>query len=114
MPHKSLRTYLRARRREWGLSQDELAELVGTHGSVISDYEREIHLISIRMLIAAELIFGVTGTDLFPALYRDIQEEVCIAAGRLYARLEGRTDPHSIKKMRLISGIPGRIKPFDV
>jgi transcriptional regulator with XRE-family HTH domain len=114
MPNKILRTYLRVRRRECGLSQNELADLVGTHGSVISDHEREIHPISARLLIATELIFGISGAELFPALYCEIQDEVCIAAATLYKRLEGKVDPESIKKLKLIAGIPGRVKPFEV
>ena len=114
MSHKSLRTYLRARRREWGLSQDDLADLVGTNGSVISDYEREIHPISARLLIAAELIFGISGADLFPALYRQVEEDVCASAAGLYASLEGKDDPQSQKKRKLISQIPDRVRPIDV
>jgi transcriptional regulator with XRE-family HTH domain len=114
MPHKPLRTYLRLRRRESGLSQDDLADLVGTHGSVISDYELERHPISARLLIAVELIFGLAGRDMFPALYRQIEEEVCIATAALYEQLEGKTDARSAKRRKLLASIPDRVTPIDV
>lgn len=114
MQRKPLRTYLRVRRRESGLSQGDLADLIGTHRNVISDHEREIYPLSARLLIAAELVFGVASDELFPGLHHQIEADVCQAASALYRSLEGKGDARSIKKRRLLAGIPQRVKPLDV
>jgi transcriptional regulator with XRE-family HTH domain len=114
MSNQQLRSYLKAWRLKWALSQEELAELVGISGSVISDHERDVHPLSARLLIAAELIFGITAIELFPGLYGEVENNVCIAAGALYQRLEGKMDARSLKKLKLISGIPARTRSLDL
>ena len=114
MQRKTLRTYLRVRRRESGLSQGDLADLIGTHRNVISDHEREVHPLSARLLIAAELVFGIGSDDLFPGIHNEIENDVCQAAIALHRGLEGKTDARSMKKRKLLQGIPQRVKPLDV
>lgn len=111
---KPLRTYLRVRRRESGLSQCDLAVLIGTHRNVISDHEREIYPLSARLLIAAALVFGITGDELFPGFHHEIESDVCQAALALYQSLEGKMDARSLKKRKLLGGIPKRVKPLEV
>lgn len=85
--------YLRTHRRRWCLRQRELAFLVDLTGATaISRYERTERTPPIELLIAFEVVFGCHGSDLFPALYEDITEQVMRRAKQMFDELEGFDD----------------------
>lgn len=105
--HKS---YLKTYRRKAGLTQPELGGLLGVTANAISKYECGKRSIPAEVLAASEVIFGVSATKLFPALFNNVDEDLAIRALDLHQRLAGRQDPVSIKKLALIAGIPGRLR----
>jgi transcriptional regulator with XRE-family HTH domain len=83
----NMRCYLRTHRRERGLTQQELARLlVGQSRAGISRVERGLRTPSIETAIAASVLFGIPTKELFPELYRDIEERVVEQAYILYQK----------------------------
>ena len=110
MTRTHLRTYLRTRRLEHGLSQAELAELLDIHADSVSDYEREKATMPANLIVAGEIIFGEHASKLFPAFYKRVQDSIGARAARMYERLDGVENETAKKKLRLLSGIPSRTK----
>lgn len=90
MPRRSLHNYLRTHRKRAGLSQDEVAFLVGlSGGDKVSRYERRSRLPSLETVLACEALFGVPASELFAGLYEEIEEETRKRARDLAKRLAG-------------------------
>lgn len=87
MTHK-LENYLRTYRKRAGLSQDELAYLLGTKsGSKISRHERYVRQPGLTTALAYEVIFRVSVRRLFAGLYEDAERRVGRRAGVLSRKL---------------------------
>jgi transcriptional regulator with XRE-family HTH domain len=85
-----LRTYLRTLRRRWGLTQRELAFLIGaSSGGHISRLEQLKRFPSLAAAIACIVIFDASPYELFPGLFEDIEEAVLQRASELYNELQG-------------------------
>src|SRR4051794_30052216 len=85
-----LRTYRRRR----GLTQKELARLLlGCSGTHISRVERGIRKPNTDTVIAAAVLFGVSIEELFPTLYRDIDERVVEQTYKLYEKVNDEHSP---------------------
>ena len=92
------------------MTQAELGELLGTTKDAVSKMERGERPVSVQVLIATSIIFGVSAAELFPALYDAVEEDLAIRALHFSARFEGFEDPASKKKFDLVSGIPNRLQ----
>jgi transcriptional regulator with XRE-family HTH domain len=110
MPRKPGKNYLRTHRLRAALTLAELSGLFGISESTLARYELGLRPVPAEVVIASETIFGGTGAVLFPALYNSVEEDLAIRALALHDELAGRTDPVSLKKLALISGIPGRLR----
>lgn len=110
MTRRYRQTYLKAYRRKAALSQSELGELLGISSHAVGKYEAGKRLVPATVLIASEIIFGTSAASIFPALYNSVEEDLAIRALGLYDRLASSTDPLSAKKLKIISGIPGRLR----
>lgn len=87
---KKLDCYLRVYRRRWGLSQDELATLLGYKtGAVISRLERDGRQPSLEVAYALEIIFGTAPIELFPGLHAKVKKAVIARMRDLYDELQG-------------------------
>jgi|SRR5579864_350455 len=99
-----LTSYLHVRRRQWQLSQEELAFLFGYRtDSIVSRYEYHERRIPLAVGFACSLIFGVEAKDLFPTLFEEVEDGVVRRLYELYNRLKAsapskRTDT----KLRLL------------
>ena len=100
-----LPSYLHTLRKQWGLSQPDLASLLGVTGSALCRFENLSRRPTAELIIAAEVIFGHGPRDVFPALYRDIEQSIVGRAQAEHDRLERQTDPTSRKKLRLLTEI---------
>ena len=70
-------TYLRRERRKWGLTQRELARLVGIKSRAqISMLEHGHATPTAEQLLAFQALFGMTTAQLFPQLAEDAHEIV--------------------------------------
>lgn len=104
MQHQ-LPCYLHTLRKQWGLSQPELAELLGIGASALSRYERQSRKPTAELIVAAEVVFGLCAKDIFPRFYHTIEQAVMRRARAMYARLEANTDPAVYEKLRLLDTI---------
>lgn len=103
-------SYVRRNRRRWGLSQRELAVLIGLSSSTtVSRIERSERKPSAATLIACGVVFGLAVPDLFPTLHAGIEEAVLAKAKELYERLEEKNDKQSELKRKLLEDILARV-----
>ena len=97
---KKLDCYLRSYRRRWGLTQEELAQLLGCKtGSVISRLERDGRPPSLQAVYAFELLFGTAPIELFPGLHAVVKRDVIARARDFYEELQG--DPSRSARIKL-------------
>jgi transcriptional regulator with XRE-family HTH domain len=69
MTPRRLDNYLRSHRRQSGLSQDEVAFLLGVeNGSLFSRYEKRRRLPPLETALACEAVFGVPVAELFAGI----------------------------------------------
>jgi len=87
-----LASYLRSHRLRSGMSQRELADLVGivTHQQV-SQHERSTLIPSLMAALGYQIVFGVPMTELFPGLLEGIQTNVEERLHRMKEKLEAYT-----------------------
>jgi transcriptional regulator with XRE-family HTH domain len=87
----SLPNYLRMHRRRAGLTQADMAYLLGTQSSGrVSRYERFARRPALETAMAFEIILGVPVGDLFAGVREDVEYEVKKRARRLRRRLTQR------------------------
>lgn len=85
--------YLRTHRKRAGLTQSETAALLGLEtGENISRYERESRRPTLETAFALQAIFGVESRELFPGLYREVEQGVRKRA-RALLKERGAKDP---------------------
>jgi transcriptional regulator with XRE-family HTH domain len=98
-----LKTYLRTFRRRAGLSQADVAMLLGESSRHrVSDYERALAEPSLEAAIACEIVFGEPIAELFAGVYDEVELSVILRTHRLIALVE-RSDPAPIVEHRLAS-----------
>jgi transcriptional regulator with XRE-family HTH domain len=97
---KTFTSHVRAYRRRWGFTQDELAFMMGFKSrSVVSKLERSGRLPTIDIGFALYIVFGAHGAELFPSLHREIEAAVLGRAYELYERLQGSMAPMTRTKL---------------
>lgn len=85
---KALENYLRMHRRRAGLTQADVAYLLGVQSSgKVSRYERFARRPALETAVAFEIILGVPIGDLFAGVREDVEHEVKKRARRLRRRL---------------------------
>jgi|HubBroStandDraft_1064217.scaffolds.fasta_scaffold704986_1 transcriptional regulator with XRE-family HTH domain len=84
-----LNNYLRPHRRRIGLSQSEVAFLLGAHeGGRISRYEKGHRIPTLRTALAIATVFGDSPSNLFSGIQTGVDREVLPRIRQLRARLE--------------------------
>lgn len=85
---KKLPSYLRTYRKHAGLTQDEVAYLLGwKSGSIVSRYERRSRRPDLEAALGYALIFGVPTPDLLPGIQAELEEAITKRAGLLAEKL---------------------------
>lgn len=75
MAHETI-SYLKTHRKRSGLTQQEVASLLGYESSqVVSRFECLNRIPSLRTVIAYQLIFGVPTAELLPSMHREVERE---------------------------------------
>lgn len=111
MANHSLPNYLRSRRKSIGLSQEEIAFLLGFDSSHISRYERFTRFPGFKIAIAFEVIFKAPVRMLFAGEFRTIEREICTRARQLAKRLlEQKSDHITERKLAHLRKIIGEIE----
>lgn len=81
--------YLRTYRKKFGLTQHEVAELVGMDtGQIVSRHEGQTRIPNFKAAIAYQIVFDVPLRALFPELYKEVEREVLERACALRDRIE--------------------------
>ena len=102
---KRLHNYLRTYRKRAGLSQDEMAFLLGCrHGTKVSRYERNNRQPGLKAALAFEAVLREPVRELYAGLFEKV-EAVIIRRARVLARkLSAATHtPHNARKLALLS-----------
>jgi|ERR1700679_995920 len=103
-----LPSYLHTLRKRRGLSQPDLASLLGVTGSALSRFENRSRRPTAKLLIGAEVIFGQVPKDVFPAFYRNIERSIVERARARRANLESQPGAAVSEKYRLLTEIIDR------
>jgi transcriptional regulator with XRE-family HTH domain len=103
---RPLSNYLLSLRQRSGLSQSELAVLLGISGSTLCKLEGLSRRPPIEFAVAAEVVFGQRIRDVFPAVYDEIEQGVVERARRWRARAGSKSE--SGTKLRTLDEIVER------
>lgn len=99
---KRVLCYLRRARRAWGLTQKELAYLVGFKSAChISRIEQAKRHPSVEAALACQVIFGTPPSDMFPHTYALVEDRVMRNIYTLNERLRTATSPQELRKQKL-------------
>jgi DNA-binding XRE family transcriptional regulator len=105
MTLEQIANYLRAHRRRCGLSQRELARIVGyITQAPVSEHERSVTIPALLIAISYEIVFRVPISELFPGLYRTVEAHIeeqlaCIEAELQESSAKGRRAAFIARKL---------------
>ena len=108
-------SYLRTHRKRGGLSQDEMAFLLGYQsGTKISRFERLARQPNLETVIACQVVFGLPAHRLFPGVFAEVEKTVTERARQLSVQLQGERGPGSSgvrHKLALLRAIAAQRPP---
>lgn len=94
---------LRAYRRSWGLSQKELAEILGFESRTqVSRIEHGKRVPLLETALACSTLFGVSLDELFPQFVAEIEEKLREKISRLREGSLHSTTPLELRKRELL------------
>lgn len=92
---KQLHNYIRSHRKRAGLTQKELAFLLGcNHASMVSRYERFRVAPELPAALACQVVFRVPTAELFSGIYTTVEQQV-IRRATLLSQSLSDTEPPS-------------------
>jgi len=108
--NQNLKNYLRTARRRSGLTQAEVAFLLGAgDGAALSRYERLSQSPSFRTALGFEIVFGVPAGELLPGVTEQVERKIIENALLLSHRLERLPRSARIeRKLRILASIADR------
>lgn len=110
-----LQNYLRTYRRRAGLSQDEVALLLGWASGVhVSEYERYARRPTLETVFFYEVVFGVPASELFRGVFQKVEKETRKRAQTLAEELRKAKPGRTIsRKLSILEAIisPRAAKP---
>jgi transcriptional regulator with XRE-family HTH domain len=103
-----IKSYLRTHRMKGGLTQDEMAFLLGCHsGTKISRFEHLARHPNLETALACQVVFGVPAHELFPGIYAEVEkivtERARLLSGQLNAKRE--QDRSGLRKLETLRAI---------
>ncbi len=101
LPMARLQNYLRTHRRRHGLSQAEVAILLGAaSGTKVSRYENFTRTPNALTIFACQIVFNQAASELFAGEYDTVLRAVQQRARRLLKQLSTRPDNQSKRNLR--------------
>ena len=95
--------YLRSHRLRWGLSQEELAYLLGwDRPDVISRIEKKKRHPTLPLAMACFILFGTPAPLLFPDMAASIEALVMARVWEMYEAIQGDPSRRTKKKIELL------------
>jgi transcriptional regulator with XRE-family HTH domain len=99
-------TYVRRERRSWGLSQKEVAQILGLKSRTqVSRLEHGLAQPTAEQLLALQLLFGLTARQLFPRLSEQARDRVLIG---IRSMMDEETTLRAKRKNTLLRQINAR------
>jgi transcriptional regulator with XRE-family HTH domain len=107
-----VKSYLRTYRRRSGLTQAEVAFLLGVHsGAKVSRYERLSRRPSFQTALGLQAVFGIPTEALLPVISAEVERKIMARANLLSRRLERHSDSARTKrKLRFLTSVAARGK----
>lgn len=97
-----MRNYIRAYRKRAGLTQDEVAILLGCKsGTKVSRLERLSRKPSLQVVFACQVLFGIPAHELFPGIYQEVEQLTDKRVTKFLKRLEQLPPSPSTEMKRL-------------
>ena len=101
--------YLRSYRLRWGLSQGDLAHLLGWKGAeVVSRIEKKQRPPTLKLVMACFILFGTPAAELFPDISASIEIDVMMRVWQMYEKIQGDPSKKTKIKIELLEGAIGR------
>ncbi|MBR0960904.1 helix-turn-helix domain-containing protein [Bradyrhizobium japonicum] len=95
-------SYLRSYRLRWGLSQRELANLLGCKSpGIISKLEKSTRVPSVKVVIGCFILFGTRAAELFPGVFDGVESGVMKRVWEMYEKTQGSNSKMAKTKMEL-------------
>jgi transcriptional regulator with XRE-family HTH domain len=102
--HPRLQNYLRTHRRRYGLSQAELAMLLGAaSGAKVSRYENFARMPGALTVFAFEVVFNQPASELFAGKYHAVRLAVQERARRMLEQLNTQPTPQDKETLRKLA-----------
>jgi len=114
MASHRLENYLKACRKKTGLTQREVAFLLGWKtGEQFSRYEKRHRLPPLQTALACEVVFGIPVSELFAGVSESVKRDIAARIDTLGAELEresggGRRTRLALRKLSWLSEQHGR------
>jgi transcriptional regulator with XRE-family HTH domain len=109
--NREIKAFLRPLRRRFGLTQRELAFLIGAKsGTAISRIERLKRVPSLVGARALALVFGTRALELFPGLFSDVHEALRARVNELYEELQGNPSRTTRAKLDFLEEVLARLE----
>ena len=103
--------YLRSYRLRWGLSQGELANLLGCKtAGVISRIEKKLRAPTLRIVIGCFVLFGTPAAEVFPDISGTVETDVMEQVWALYEKVQGDPSRKTKAKIELLESVIERSK----
>ncbi len=94
--------YLRTHRRVWGLTQKELARLLGFKSREhLSRIENGKSAPTVESALACQVLFGIPPSAMFPRAYDEVEERVIRDVYERHLALADTTKPSELRKREL-------------
>jgi transcriptional regulator with XRE-family HTH domain len=101
--------YLRSHRLRWGLTQGELAKLLGwKRAEVISRIEKKQRPPTLKLVIACFILFGTSAAELFPDISASIEIDVMARITDMYEQIQGHPTRKNKIKIELFEAAIAR------
>ena len=109
MSHK-LKSYIRTYRRRYGLTQKDLAFLLGVKDSAkISKYEKFKKMPGLETALACQALFGVPVAEFFAGVYEQIEKKTSKRAGILQRKMQKtKSSRLSARKAEFLRAVESR------
>jgi transcriptional regulator with XRE-family HTH domain len=107
MAYSKLPNYLKRYRKRAGLSQDDVAFLLGVHsGAKVCRYERFVREPTLRTALAFAVIFGTPARELFGGLFQKVEKKILARARTLAGKVaRSKSNRLTARKLEAIQAI---------
>jgi transcriptional regulator with XRE-family HTH domain len=97
-----IKSYLRTYRKRLGLTQDEIAFLLGCRsGTKISRFEHLARHPNLETALACQVVFGVPAHEIFPGMFAEVEKVVTERARLLSGRLKAQREHRAGDRQKL-------------